>query len=146
MIEIFSRQSKEVNFFYDTQLFPVTYFFLQKLVQNVARTFKKTAWQVILLYYIPDHRYRCFIFLFDEFQVMYRALIFMVAKNYSKRLIIVGHRINCVCYRIVSVFNLYIFEIISPFLIHSFSFSIQLSIHWMITSCCACVGINVIKK
>jgi hypothetical protein len=37
--------------------------FLQKIVQNVAKTFKKTAWQVILLYYIPNHRYRC---LYDE--------------------------------------------------------------------------------
>ena len=47
VIEIFSRQSKEV-IFYDTQLFPVKIvnriIFLQKLVQNVAKTFKKTAW------------------------------------------------------------------------------------------------------
>jgi hypothetical protein len=37
--------------------------FLQKLVQDVAKTFSKTAWYIILLYYIPNHRYRC---LYDE--------------------------------------------------------------------------------
>ena len=47
------------NFFQSGVKVVNTIIFLQKLVPNVANTFKKTAWYIILLYYVPNHRYRC---------------------------------------------------------------------------------------